>query len=119
MTATMRRPLIILLVTLVLLFSAAAGSKLPAALADSEPHQIRSAKIEWLTPDSVEDGQANRLFIREYYSNSDASMQFEITIVLTGQEPHEPGSVRILFPRQIWHQRSTYYADGTVNTQQG
>ena len=100
------------------LLTAAAGFLMPAE-AWAEASQIRSAKIEWLTPDSVEDGQANRLFIREYYSTSDASMQFEITIVLTGQEPHEPGSVRILFPRQIWHQRSTYYADGTVNTQQG
>ncbi len=116
MTANVRRPLIILLVTLALLFSAAAGSMLPAALADSEPHQIRSANIKWVTRDDVEDGQANRLFIRKHSDDSEISMQFQIDAVLTGQEPHEPGSVRILFPRQIWHQRDTYYAGGQVQS---
>ena len=76
--------------------------------------RIRSAKIEWLTPDSPSDGQAYRLFLRKHGSDSEVSMQFRIEAVLTGLEAHEPGSVRILFPRQIWHQRSTYYAGGEV-----
>ena len=66
--------------------------------AKAEVSQIRSAKIEWMTQDSPSDGQANRLFLRKHSADSEVSMQFKIEVVLTGQEPHEPGSVRILFP---------------------
>ena len=108
-----------LLLIIPTLLTAAAGSLLSSARADDAPQSrlIQSAKIKWVTQDSPSDGQANRLFIREHYSNSEASMQFQIDVILTGQEPHEPGSVRILFPQQIWHQRSTYYADGAVMSQ--
>nr|MCR5376141.1 Cna B-type domain-containing protein [Lachnospiraceae bacterium] len=85
--------------------------------AKAEASQIRSAKISWVTQDTVEDGQANRLFLRKHSADSEVSMQFEIEVVLTGQEPHEPGSVRILFPRQIWHQRDSYYAGGQVQSE--
>ncbi len=84
--------------------------------AKAEASQIRSAKISWVTRDTVEDGQANRLFLRKHSADSEVSMQFKIEVVLTGQEPHEPGSVRILFPRQIWHQRDSYYDGGQVQS---
>ena len=35
----------------------------------AENSMIRSAKIEWVTPDSPSDGQANRLLIREHDSD--------------------------------------------------
>ena len=117
MTRNARRPMLMLLALLVLFITLNGILTLSAGYAESS--QIRSAKIEWMTPDSPSDGLANRLFLRKDDNDSEISMQFKIEVVLTGQEPHEPGSVRILFPRQIWHQRSTYYADGTVNTQQG
>lgn len=84
--------------------------------AKAEVSPIRSAKIEWMTQDSPSDGQANRLFLRKHSADSEVSMQFKIEVVLTGQEPHEPGSVRILFPRQIWHQRDSYYDGGQVQS---
>ena len=84
--------------------------------AKAEASPIRSAKISWVTQDTVEDGQANRLLLRKQSADSEVSMQFEIEVVLTGQEPHEPGSVRILFPRQIWHQRDSYYDGGQVQS---
>lgn len=107
--------LVFLWLILPTLLTAAAGFLMPAE-AWAEASQIRSAKIEWMTPDSPSDGQANRLFIRKHSDDSEISMQFQIEVVLTGQEPHEPGSVRVLFPRQIWHQRDTYYAGGQVQS---
>ena len=106
----------VFLLLAVLLFAAAGIFAAPFAQADGTPAQIRSAKIEWLTPDSPSDGQANRLFIRKQDSDIEISMQFQVEIVLTGLEPHEPGSVRILFPRQIWHQRDSYYNGGQVQS---
>lgn len=108
-------PRVFLLLT-VLLFAAAGIFAAPFAQADGTPAQIRSAKIMWVTQDSTDDGQVNRLFLRKDGSDSEISMQFQIDVILTGREPHEPGSVRILFPRQIWHARDTYYGDGAVQS---
>ena len=112
MIRSFRRRIFLLLAILALIIGI--NSVLPLSAGYAESSQIRSAKIEWITPDSLSDGQTNRLFIRKHSDDSETSMQFQINVVLTGQEPHEPGSVRILFPRQIWHERSTYYADGAV-----
>ena len=112
MIRSFRRRIFLLLAILALIIGI--NSVLPLSAGYAESSQIRSAKIEWITPDSLSDGQTNRLFIRKHSDDSETSMQFQINAVLTGQEPHEPGSVRILFPRQIWHERSTYYADGAV-----
>ena len=116
MIRSFRRRIFLLLAILTLIIGINSVMPLSAGYAEgaSQGNQIRSAKIEWMTPDSPSDGQANRLFIRKHSDDSEISMQFQINAVLTGQEPHEPGSVRILFPRQIWHERSTYYADGAV-----
>ena len=102
---------VLLSLSLVIGMVSVLGETVPAKAGNS---MIRNAKIEWVTPDSPADGQANRLFIREHGSDRDINMQFKIEITLTGQERHEPGTVRILIPKQIWHQRSSYYADGEV-----
>ncbi|MBQ6288402.1 MAG: Cna B-type domain-containing protein [Clostridia bacterium] len=116
MFRSVKRPMFLLLFLLALFIAVNGAFSLSVGYAEgaSQNGQIVSAKIEWVTPDSPSDGQANRLFIRKHSDDSEISMQFQINAVLTGQEPHEPGSVRILFPRQIWHERSTYYADGAV-----
>ena len=116
MFRSVKRPMFLLLFLLALFIAVNGAFSLSVGYAEgaSQNGQIVSAKIEWVTPDSPSDGQANRLFIRKHSDDSETSMQFQINAVLTGQEPHEPGSVRILFPRQIWHERSTYYADGAV-----
>lgn len=116
MFRSVKCPMFLLLFLLALFIAVNGAFSLSVGYAEgaSQNGQIVSAKIEWVTPDSPSDGQANRLFIRKHSDDSEISMQFQINAVLTGQEPHEPGSVRILFPRQIWHERSTYYADGAV-----
>ena len=66
MIRSFRRRIFLLLAILTLIIGINSVMPLSAGYAEgaSQGNQIRSAKIEWLTPDSVEDGQANRLFIR-------------------------------------------------------
>ena len=72
----------------------------------NQKRQILSLKLSWVTPDN--DGDPSRLLIhREFDPDSAFSMQYQIEAILTGQEPHEPGTVRILAPQQIFHKRST------------
>ena len=100
------------------LLIAAAGSLLfPGAGAEgaNQSRQILSLKIKWVTTDN--DGDESRLYIRrDYDPDITFSMQYQIEAVLTGREPHEPGTVRILAPKQIFHKRGTT-AGGSVLTE--
>ena len=77
--------------------------------------QIRDAKLKWVTTDY--DGIPERLLLKKEYDNGDTfSVQYQMDIVLTGAEAHEPGSIRITAPKQIFHQRSSR-PDGSVQTE--
>ena len=106
------RQLVLFLFILALAFTAA-GSFAHTARADSA-RQIKSVKIKWMTPDTVSDGNDARLSLRKLNNpSSPLSMQYQIDLILTGEKAHEPGSIRILVPKQIWHKRSDR-ADGSV-----
>ena len=110
--------LVFLCLILPTLLTAAAGSLLfPGAGAEgaNQARQILSLKIKWVTTDN--DGDESRLYIRrDYDPDITFSMQYQIEAVLTGREPHEPGTVRILAPKQIFHKRGTS-AGGSVLTE--
>ena len=61
MIRSFRRRIFLLLAILTLIIGINSVMPLSAGYAEgaSQGNQIRSAKIEWMTPDSVEDGQAN------------------------------------------------------------
>ena len=92
---------------------AACGSFMSArAEGPSQTRLITSLKIKWTATDN--DGIESRLKVtRDYDPYTAFSIQYQIDFSLAGREAHEPGSVRVLVPRQIFHKRSGT-ADGSV-----
>lgn len=115
MFRSVKRPMFLLLFLLALFIAVNGAFSLSVGYAEdaSQNGQIVSAKIKWVTTDN--DGIPERLYIQKNYGSAGEtiSMQYQMDIVLTGTESHEPGTVRILAPKQIFHQR-TGRADGSV-----
>ena len=117
MFRTTKRPVFFLLVLLALFIAVNGALSLSVGYAEgpNQKRQILSLKLSWVTPDN--DGDPSRLLIhREFDPDTPFSMQYQIEAILTGQEPHEPGTVRILAPKQIFHKRGTS-AGGSVLTE--
>ena len=103
------------LVLLTLLLLTAASALFFPARSNADPvSQIDSLLIQWVTPDTVSDGQPSCLTLRASNNNSKLRMQYQIDFSLSGESTCEPGAVRILIPRAIWHKRSPYFANGSV-----
>ena len=112
-----KRPVFLLLVLLALFIAVNGALSLSVGYAEgaNQKRQILSLKLSWVTPDN--DGDPSRLLVhREFDPDTSFNMQYQIEAILTGQEPHEPGTVRILAPKQILHKRGTS-AGGNVLTE--
>ena len=112
-----KRPVFLLLVMLALFIAVNGALSLSVGYAEgaNQKRQILSLKLSWVTTDN--NGDPSLLYVRrEYDPDIPFSMQYQIEAILTGQEPHEPGTVRILAPKQIFHKRGTS-AGGSVLTE--
>ena len=117
MFRTTKRPVFFLLVLLALFIAVNGALSLSVGYAEgaNQKRQILSLKLSWVTTDN--NGDPSLLYVRrEYDPDMPFSMQYQIEAILTGQEPHEPGTVRILAPKQIFHKRGTS-AGGSVLTE--
>ena len=103
----------LVLLTLLLL-TAASALFFPARVKADSASQINSLRIYWVTEDTVQDGIASRLYQRASDDNSKLRMQYQIDFSLSGESTCEPGAIRVLVPRQIWHKRSPYFANGVT-----
>ena len=73
--------------------------------------KIESIHIHWVTGDTVDDQNANNLYLRTR-SDAELTMQYQIDVSFSGQYDYEPGSIRITIPPQIWHMRQPGSEDG-------
>ena len=66
--------------------------------------EIRSINLKWITEDSTDNNDANRLYL-ESTSNAKISMMFQVDVEFSGQYDYNPGDIRITIPAQVWHAR--------------
>ena len=106
---------IAIILSVLVLFLSARDLFIPHQALAAGAVQIRDAKLKWVTTDY--DGIPERLLLKKEYDNGDKfTLQYEMEIVLSGAETHEPGTIRITAPKQIFHQRSSR-PDGSVQTE--
>ena len=72
--------------------------------------KIESVHIEWVTPDTKDDGWERWLYLSTS-SDSELKMQYQLDVSFSGQHDYEPGDIRITIPRQIWHKRDESVTD--------
>ena len=78
---------------------------------EGDGNKIESIHIHWVTGDTVDDQNANNLYLRTR-SDAELTMQYQIDVSFSGQYDYESGSIRITIPPQIWHMRQPGSEDG-------
>lgn len=99
------------LITCLLLLSALVADPAPvraAEISEADGTKIEQFSVRWLTPDTVDDGNAARLSLVPT-DNGNQSVRIALTAALSGQDDYAPGTVRITIPKSIFT-----YRDGKV-----
>ena len=78
---------------------------------EADGSKIESIHIHWVTPDTVDDGEADNLYLRTG-STAEERMRYQIDVSFSGQFDYEPGNIRIHIPKGIWHRRKAGSLEG-------
>lgn len=75
-----------------------------AMLTEADGKKIETFQIEWLTKDTVDDGQANNLF-QKWDDDKEKNVRFRLSFSLSGKNDYDPGDIQIKVPRYIFETR--------------